>query len=85
MEKSYWLGRRRSAVAMARIATTAKVRLIHYDLAGRYSVMAANCHPLVPSAAAEREPALLHLPVPPVAPSPAPPISDPGLSVWVRK
>jgi len=47
MEKSYWLARRRSAVAMARIATSSKARLIHYDLAGRYSIKAANCLPFM--------------------------------------
>jgi len=47
MEKTYWLGRRSSAVAMARIATSSKARLIHYDLAGRYSIKAANCVPFM--------------------------------------
>ena len=47
MEKSYWLARRRSAVAMARIATSSKARLIHYDLAGRYSIKAASCLPFM--------------------------------------
>ena len=46
MDKSYWLGRKRSAQAMARRATTAESRLIHYDLAGRYSIKAAMCVPL---------------------------------------
>lgn len=41
MEKKYWIGRKRAAMAMARAATSAEARLIHYDLAGRYSVNAA--------------------------------------------
>jgi len=42
MEKRYWIGRKRAAMSMARAATSAEARLIHYDLAGRYSVNAAN-------------------------------------------
>ena len=41
MEKKYWIGRKRAAMAMARAATSSEARLIHYDLAGRCSVMAA--------------------------------------------
>lgn len=41
MEQSYWLGRKRASVANARRATSAQARLVHLDLAGRYSVMAA--------------------------------------------
>jgi hypothetical protein len=32
-------------MGMAREAVTAEARLIHYDLAGRYSVKAAQCSP----------------------------------------
>ena len=39
MEKLYWLRRKRAA--MARSAATSESRLIHYELAGRYSVRAA--------------------------------------------
>jgi len=42
MEYSYWLGRKRTSLANARAATGAVARLIHYELAGRYSVKAAN-------------------------------------------
>ena len=42
MEQTYWLKRQRSALAMARGAGAAATRLIHYDLAGRYSIMAAQ-------------------------------------------
>jgi hypothetical protein len=41
MEQKYWLGRKRTSVANARRATSAESRLIHLDLAGRYSVKAA--------------------------------------------
>lgn len=41
MEKTYWLGRKRAAMAMARAATCSEARLVHYDQAGRHSVRAA--------------------------------------------
>jgi hypothetical protein len=41
MEKTYWLRRKRAAMAMARAAATSESRLIHYELAGRYSLRAA--------------------------------------------
>jgi hypothetical protein len=41
MNERYWIGRKRAALAMARSATSAEARLIHYDTAGRYSVNAA--------------------------------------------
>lgn len=41
MEKTYWLGRKRAAMAMARAATCSEARLGHYDEAGRHSVRAA--------------------------------------------
>ncbi|HMJ94053.1 MAG TPA: hypothetical protein VK472_08140 [Allosphingosinicella sp.] len=52
MEQSYWLGRKRSAAANARRAGSSRARLVHLDLAGRYSVMAAAAA-AVPSAAGE--------------------------------
>jgi hypothetical protein len=45
MDNKYWIGRKRSAMGMARDAATAEARLIHYDLAGRYSIKAAQCLP----------------------------------------
>lgn len=42
MEKTYWLGRQRASAAMARKARCSQSRLVHFDLAGRYSVKAAN-------------------------------------------
>ena len=43
MEQTYWLGRERAAGAMARRATSSKARLIHFELAGRYSLRAMAC------------------------------------------
>ena len=42
MDKTYWLRRKRAAMAAARAAATAESRLIHYELAGRYSIRAAH-------------------------------------------
>lgn len=42
MEQAYWIGRKHASLTMAREATSAEARLIHFDLAGRYSVKAAN-------------------------------------------
>ena len=64
MEKRYWTGRQRAAMAMARAATDAEARLIHYDLAGRYGVLAAYGMPfMLPAAgpATEGERAALQL------------------------
>lgn len=40
MEKRYWLRRSKAESAMAHAAQDAEARLIHFDQAGRYSVMA---------------------------------------------
>jgi hypothetical protein len=67
MEHSYWIGRNRSALAMARDATTAEARLIHYELAGRHSIKAAQCLPFVRPVGApegQGERAALRLPDP---------------------
>lgn len=42
MERSFWLGRKRASLKMAQDAATSESRLIHYELAGRYSIKAAN-------------------------------------------
>jgi hypothetical protein len=42
MEQAYWLERQRDALGNARTATLADVQLIHYGLARRYSIEAAN-------------------------------------------
>ena len=67
MENGYWMGRNRAAAAMARNAFTAEARLIHYDLAGRYSIKAANTLPFLvrrKSPATAGEQAALRLPDP---------------------
>jgi hypothetical protein len=61
MEKRYWIGRKHAAMGMARAAASAEARLVHYDLAGRYSIKAAQCLTAGRPAAAG-ESALLHLP-----------------------
>ena len=42
MEKTYWLGRKRASLKMARNASSSQARLVHYDLAGRYSINALS-------------------------------------------
>jgi hypothetical protein len=59
MEQAYWLARKRASVANARRAGGAEARLVHLDLAGRYSVKAAAA-----AALPEREGARLALPPP---------------------
>jgi len=67
MDKAYWLGRKRAAMRMARAAATSEARLIHYELAGRYSIRAAHCVPFMlphKGPATEGERAALRLPRP---------------------
>ncbi|HST35649.1 MAG TPA: hypothetical protein VLK25_03355 [Allosphingosinicella sp.] len=47
MDKAYWIARKRAAMGMARAAASSEARLIHYDLAGRYSVRAAQARPFM--------------------------------------
>jgi hypothetical protein len=42
MEKAYWLGRKRASLKLAQGAESSEARLVHYDLAGRYSVKAIS-------------------------------------------
>jgi hypothetical protein len=42
MEKGYWLSRKRASLKAAQNAVSAEARLIHYDLAGRYSLNALS-------------------------------------------
>ena len=44
MERAHWLSRKRASLVMAQNAISAEARLIHYELAGRYSVKAADAH-----------------------------------------
>ena len=46
MEKEYWLGRKRASLKSAREAATSEARLVHYDLAGRYSLNAHSAETL---------------------------------------
>ncbi len=67
MDKEYWLGRKRAAMRMARAAATSEARLIHYELAGRYSIRAAHSLPFMlprkgPATAGEQSALRLRLP-----------------------
>ena len=42
MEKAYWLGRKRASLKLAQNAASSEARLVHYDLAGRYSMKASS-------------------------------------------
>ena len=42
VEKEYWLSRKRACLVLAQNAATAEARLVHYDLAGRYSLKAMS-------------------------------------------
>jgi len=42
MENAYWLSRGRASLKSAQEATSAEARLIHYELAGRYSLNALS-------------------------------------------
>ena len=42
MEQVYWPSRKLTSVQMARDATSSEARLVHYDLAGRYSLKAMS-------------------------------------------
>lgn len=40
MEKAHWLARKRTSLKLARSATSAEARLIHFELAGHYEIKA---------------------------------------------
>jgi hypothetical protein len=42
MDQQYFLGRMEDSLAMAWAAKSARAKLVHFDLAGRYSVAAAR-------------------------------------------
>ena len=42
MEQAYWLTRKRASLKSAETATNSLARLVHYDLAGRYSLKALS-------------------------------------------
>ena len=45
MEHTYWLERKHASLRLARGAACSEARLIHYDLAGRYSLKASFVAP----------------------------------------
>jgi hypothetical protein len=57
LERRYFLRRKRAELASAEEATSAEARLIHFDLAGRYSVKAsiASAELRQPTSAASSE------------------------------
>ncbi len=46
MEQAYWLGRKRASLKLAQNAVSSEARLVHYDLAGRYSLKARSAETL---------------------------------------
>lgn len=46
MEKAYWLSRNRASQRSAQDALSSEARLVHYDLAGRYSLKAMSAETL---------------------------------------
>jgi hypothetical protein len=40
MQRTYWLSRKSASLKSAQNATSSEARLVHYDLAGRYSLKA---------------------------------------------
>ena len=45
MEQAYWLRRSNASVKKANKATSSRARLAHFELAGRYSILAADAAP----------------------------------------
>lgn len=76
MERKYWLGRERSALSMTEKSTNAEAKLIHFELAGRYSLKALSMEPFIlpcEASAAEGERAALTVsPAAPATPSQRP-------------
>ena len=58
MEQAYWLTRKRASFRSAEMATNSIARLIHYDLAGRYSLKAVSAQTLAGDLAAALRPAI---------------------------
>lgn len=46
MEKAYWLSRKKESLKLAQGAASSEARLVHYDLAGRYSLKAMSANTL---------------------------------------
>jgi hypothetical protein len=58
MEQAYWLTRKRASLKSAETANNSIARLIHYDLAGRYSLKAMSAQTLASDLAAALPPAI---------------------------
>jgi hypothetical protein len=59
VEKAYWLGRKRASLKLAQNAASAAARLVHYDLAGRYSLKAMSAETLAVDLADSLPPPIL--------------------------
>ena len=46
IEKAYWLSRKTASLRSAQNAASSEARLVHYDLAGRYSLKAMSAETL---------------------------------------
>ena len=46
MERAYWLSRKTASLKLAQNAASSEARLVHYDLAGRYSLKAMSAETL---------------------------------------
>jgi hypothetical protein len=42
VEKAHWLARKRTSLKLAKSATSAEARLVHFELAGRYGIKALS-------------------------------------------
>ena len=59
MERAYWLSRKRASLKLAQNAASSEARLVHYDLAGRYSLKAMSAETLATDLADSIPPAIL--------------------------
>jgi hypothetical protein len=59
MEKAHWLSRKRASLKLAQDAASAEARLVHYDLAGRYSLKALSAETLAIDLADSLSPPIL--------------------------
>jgi hypothetical protein len=59
MEKAYWLSRKRASLKLAQNASSSEARLVHYDLAGRYSLKAMSAETMAIDLAASLPPPIL--------------------------
>jgi hypothetical protein len=58
MEKAYWLGRKRTSLKSAQNAVSAQARVIHSELAGRFSLKALSAETQASDLAATLPPAI---------------------------